>query len=821
MGLNMNYHFFLEGYQSHCHIPDYIRSNNSQIPVDESILKATLEFANTCRNSVSTITSVSEADAGTVQFEQIYSSLSTAIRSVDSVKATMLKTIEDARMNVDRSRDHKNDQIESQYNIAERVKYLDKAIHLASTSNPDDLMYNSTAKLSADITVKDQSFPNLNAIKDILHGKSIAIPDNIAVSSDYTTGMIMDKDSVLYTLLGKYYSPVESASIMQFAVNFTNDFMDNTKIDHKIEVQDYLTAFSNINAVDDMIKYLDNLKATTESAFNDCLKTMYDYCDHLKGEASTNYKENYGTVISALINNVQNIICAANIVTTRKVNIISNLYGANGDSWKTIEFAHSLISKYYDKIVTPNVMAQDAGKDIPNNAIVFNGADQIREFYDIQSQSNILDMLIENAYNEYMYDDALEKVLQEATALHENDNNGGNAAPANGGQAAGSGNQGSTGQAGQQANAQPAQQQNANNSQQQQQQSGTQNSANNNINDKTKKNKFGILNWLKQMMGRLGEAINKFKLRVEEMITKGPDKKFWADNKDKIRNIDISGTEVNQWYQYKFDIFKNSTYIKFNPTDNTLKSDTDLQDAILSKINGGTKPNINTDEKDTFTTKINKVYQGEYINIENGNGKTLGDIQYNKDAAFTFVDQFINKGFNSESLGSITEDYRKIDEDYKDAAKRYDEYANQFKQTQSQNQASNNSGEPKSNGNTSGNSGNQSGNNQQQQANAESAFSDFSSGFNLAECLGLMNCGNVINEADIKPDQSTAQSADQANGTVDNTELDKMIHRCFSMNISAITAKLTNAMAAYKQNMQLFKAVTKASAVKNKDSNKK
>ena len=817
MGLNMNYHFFLEGYQSHCHIPDYIRSNNSQVPVDESILKATLEFANTCRNSVSTITSISEADAGTVQFEQIYSSLSAAIRSVYSIKATMLKTIEDARMNVDRSRDHKNDQIESQYNIAERVKYLDKAIHLASVSNPYDLMYNSTTNLDANIIVKDQSFPNLNAIKDILHGKSIAIPDNITASSDYTTGMIMDKDSVLYTLLGKYYSPVESASIMQFAVNFTNDFMDNTKIDHKIEVQDYLTAFSNINAVDDMIKYLDNLKATTESAFNDCLKTMYDYCDHLKGEASTNYKENYGTVISALINNVQNIICAANIVTTRKVNIISNLYGANGDSWKTIGFAHSLIGKYYDKIITPNVMAQDAGKDIPNNAIVFNGADQVREFYDIQSQSNILDMLIENAYNEYMYDDALEKVLQEATALHENDNNGGNAAPANGGQAAGSGDQGSTGQAGQQAA--PAQQQNANNGQQQQQQSGTQNSANN-TNDKTKKNKFGILNWLKQMMGRLGEAINKFKLRVEEMITKGPDKKFWSDNKDKIRNIDISGTEVNQWYQYKFDIFKNSTYIKFNPTDNTLKSDTDLQNAILSKINGGT-PNINTDEKDTFTTKINKVYQGEYINIENGNGKTLGDIKYNKDAAFTFVDQFINKGFNSESLGSIAEDYRKIDEDYKDAAKKYDEYANQFKQTQSQNQASNNSGEPKSNGNTSGNSGNQSGNNQQQQANAESAFSDFSSGFNLAECLGLMNCGNVINEADIKPDQSTAQSADQANGTVDNTELDKMIHRCFSMNISAITAKLTNAMAAYKQNMQLFKAVTKASAVKNKDNNKK
>lgn len=439
MGLNMNYHFFLEGYQSHCHIPDYIRSNNSQIPVDESILKATLEFANTCRNSVSTITSVSEADAGTVQFEQIYSSLSTAIKSVDSVKATMLKTIEDARINVDRSRDHKNDQIESQYNIAERVKYLDKAIHLASVSNPDDLMYNSAAKLAADITVKDQSFPNLNAIKDILHGKSIAIPDNIAASSDYTTGMIMDKDSVLYTLLGKYYSPVESASIMQFAVNFTNDFMDNTKIDHKIEVQDYLTAFSNINAVDDMIKYLDNLKATTESAFNDCLKTMYDYCDHLKGEASTNYKENYGTVISALINNIQNIICAANIVTTRKVNIISNLYGADGDSWKTIGFAHSLIGKYYDKIITPNVMAQDAGKDIPNNAIVFNGADQVQEFYNIQSQSNILDMLIENAYNEYMYDDALEKVLQEATALHEVDNNGGNASPANGVQAANSG----------------------------------------------------------------------------------------------------------------------------------------------------------------------------------------------------------------------------------------------------------------------------------------------------------------------------------------------------------------------------------------------
>ena len=813
MGLNMNYHFFLENYQSHCHIPDYIRANNSQIPVDEIVLRATLNLSNVCRESVSTITSVSESDAGPVQFEQIYSSLSNAIRAVDSVKTTMLQTIAEARDNIDRSRDHKNDPIESQYNIAERVKYLDKAIHIASESNPDDLMMTNIANLTANNIVTDQAFPNLNAIKDILHGSSIAIPDSIENPSEYTSKLIIDKDSVLYQLLGKYYSPVEAASIMQFAVNFANDFMPNQRTDYKITVQDYLTAFSNVNGVDDMLKYMDNLKATVEDAFNDCLKTMYSYCDSLKGAESSNYKENYGTVVSAVINNVQNIICAANIVTTRKVSIISNLYGANGDSWKVIDFAHSLISKYSDKIMAPNVMAQDAGKDIPANAIVFNGADQVKEFYDIQSQSNMLDMLIENAYNEYMYDDALEKVLQEATALHEDDNNG---------QTANSGNQGSNGQTGQQANAQSTQQQNSNNNQnaQQNQQSGTQNSSNN-TNDKVQKNKFGILNWLKQMMGRLGEAINKFKLRVEEMITKGPDKKFWTDNKDKIRNIDISGTEVNQWYQYKFDLFKNSTYIKFNPTDNALKSDTDLQDAILSKINGGTKPNIKVDNKDTFATKINKTYQGEYINIENGNGKTLGDIQYNKDSAFTFVDQFINKGFNSESLGSITEDYRKIDEDYKDAAKRYDEYAKQFKQDQSQNQAANNSGEPQSNGNTSGNSGNQSGNNGQQQANAESAFSDFSSGFNLAECLGLMNCGNVINEADIKPDQSTAQSADQANGTIDNTELDKMIHRCFSMNISAITAKLTNAMAAYKQNMQLFKAVAKASAVKNKDNKKK
>jgi hypothetical protein len=815
MGLNMNYHFFLEGYQSHCHIPEYIRTNNSQIPSDEIVLKSTLEFANTCRNSVSTITSLSEEAAGPVQFEQIYSSLSAAIRAVDSVKTTMLQTIAEARDNVDRSRDHKNDPIESQYNIAERVKYLDKAIHLVSQYHPDDIMMNNITNLTANNLITDQTFPNLNAIKDILHGSSIAIPDNIENPSEYTSKLIVDKDAILYHLLGKYYSPVEAASIMQFAVNFANDFMPNQRTDYKITVQDYLTAFSNVNAVDDMIKYLDDLKATTEDAFNDCLKTMYAYCDSLKGATSENYKENYGTVVSATINNVQNIICAANIVTTRKVSIISNLYGATGDSWKVIDFAHSLISKYSEKIMASNVMAQDAGKDIPANAIVFNGADQVREFYDIQSQSNMLDMLIENAYNEYMYDDALEKVIQEATVLYEDDNSGNT----NNGQAAGSNSsQVTTGNnTAQNSNSQQQTSNNSNQNTQQDQQSGTQNSANNN-NTKAQKNKFGILNWLKQMMGRLGEAINKFKLRVEEMITKGPDKKFWTDNKDKIRNIDISGTEVNQWYQYKFDLFKNSTYIKFNPTDNALKSDTDLQDAILSKINGGTKPNINTDEKDTFATKINKVYQGEYINIENGNGKTLGDINYNKDSAFTFVNQFIDKGFNSESLGSITEDYRRIDEDYKDAAKRYDEYANQFKQTQSQNQAANSTGEPKSNGNT---SGNQSGSNGQQQANAESAFFDFSSGFNLAECLGLMNCGNVINEADIKPDQSTAQSADQANGTIDNAELDKMIHRCFSMNISAITAKLTNAMAAYKQNMQLFKAVTNASAVKNKNNDNK
>ena len=112
----------------------------------------------------------------------------------------------------------------------------------------------------------------------------------------------------------------------------------------------------------------------------------------------------------------------------------------------------------------------------------------------------------------------------------------------------------------------------------------------------------------------------------------------------------------------------------------------------------------------------------------------------------------------------------------------------------------------------------------QQQSGNESAISDFNSGFNLAECLGLSQIDDELpfNEAEITPGEKTTEDAEKATGKVDDNNsktLDEAIHRCFSTNISVITAKCTNALAAYKQNMNLFKAVLKASNKNNKKNN--
>lgn len=787
----MNYKFFLEGYNSHCHIPDYINYNNC-VNVEELTLQNTLKFNNTLRESVQNIASINESEEpDDIQFNQIYDSLTTAKEAISTVKNSLLEEISGAKETIEYCKTREKDPIEYKYSISQRIEFIKRMMAIA---DPAELQIHNIGEITAGNVILDKMFPNISAIKGIT-----------TENTDFNSF----KDNILYNMLGSFYDHSKAANTMSFAVGIADTLMPDRKYTQRFLLDTYIRAYSNLNSIDTVIELLDYMKADVESSFNNCLHKMDEYINNLENNGSNEYKDKYGHYTAFLINAIQNVICVANIVASRKIHRLIDIYGYGKDSITVIKTAHELILKYCDLSKDSDKPVEDAAQDTPADSISFNGEDSVKEFYDIQHDNTMTNMLIENAYNEYKFECMLEQCLSEETREQiyaqadastdfNSENNGGKA---------------------KESKPQENQNKDSNN---------VDNSNNSNKENNSKsKNKFGILNWLKSIIARLGEAIDRFKQRIDEVLGKGGDKQFWEDNKNKLKNINIMDTQVNQWYCYNLNLFKNSTVIKFDPVSKDIQSDDAMENAALNKIHGTTgtdyKATAEKDKDDSFLTRVNKAYQGAYINIDNSKGKTLANIRYNFDEAFKYVDEFVYKGYSSDALGTINDDYKQIDEDYKNASRNYNDYMVKMRNNPSNdtnNQATQqqpSSGEPKSE------TGSQKP--AQQQTGHESAISDFNSGFNLAECLGLSQIDDELpfNEAEITPGEKTTEDAEKATGKVDDNNsktLDDAIHRCFSTNISVITAKCTNAFAAYKQNMNLFKTVIKASSKNEKKQEK-
>lgn len=793
----MNYKFFLEGYNSHCHIPDYINYNNC-VNVEELTLQNTLKFNNTLRESVQNIASINESDdPNDIQFSQIYDSLTTAKEAISAVKNSLLEEISGAKETIESCKTREKDPVEYKYSLAQRIELIKRMMVIA---DPAELQIHNIGEITAGNIILDKMFPNISAIKGIT-----------TENTDFNSF----KDNILYNMLGSFYDPSKAANTMSFAVGIADTLMPDRKYTQRFLLDTYIRAYSNLNSIDTVIELLDYMKADVESSFNNCLHKMDEYINNLENNGSNEYKDKYGYQSASLINVIQNVVCVANIVASRKIHRLIDIYGYGKDSITVIKTAHELILEYCDLSKDADKPVEDVAQDTPTDSISFSGEDSVKEFYDIQHDNTMTNMLIENVYNEYKFECMLEQYLSEGDAVQFPNQQ-----------------QDNTIQFPKQNQAQQNSEPKNNSENQNKDDSDNSNNDSNNSNNKENnsksKNKFGILNWLKQIIARLGEAIGRFKQRIDEVLVKGGDKQFWEDNKNKLKNINIMDTQVNQWYCYNLNLFKNSTVIKFDPISKDIQSDDAMENASLNKIHGTTGTDYKATGKnknDSFLTKVNKAYQGAYINIDNSKGKTLANIRYNFDEAFKYVDEFVYKGYSSDALGSINDDYKQIDEDYKNASKNYNDYMVKMRNNPSNdtdNQATTqqqqpSSGEPKSE------TGSQKP--AQQQAGHESAISDFNSGFNLAECLGLSQIDDELpfNEAEITPGEKTTEDAEKATGKVDDNNsktLDEAIHRCFSTNISVITAKCTNALAAYKQNMNLFKAVLKASS-KNEKNDKK
>lgn len=792
----MNYKFFLEGYNSHCHIPDYINYNNC-VNVEELTLQNTLKFNNTLRESVQNIASINESEeSDDIQFSQIHDSLTTTKEAISTVKNSLLEEISGAKETIESCKTREKDPVEYKYSLAQRIEFIKRMMAIA---DPAELQIHNIGEITAGNIILDKMFPNISAIKGIT-----------TENTDFNSF----KDNILYNMLGSFYDPSKAANTMSFAVGIADTLMPDRKYTQRFLLDTYIRAYSNLNSIDTVIELLDYMKADVESSFNNCLHKMDEYINNLENNGSNEYKDKYGYQTASLINVIQNVICVANIVASRKIHRLIDIYGYGKDSITVIKTAHELILKYCDLSENVDKPVENIAQDTPVDSISFSGEDSVKEFYDIQHDNTMTNMLIENVYNEYNFECMFEQYLTEYSKAQWN------ALP--GGPTIGMPEDSNSKSDGKAEESKPQENQNKDSN------DSNNNSNDNKENNSKSKNKFGILNWLKQIIARLGKAIGRFKQRIDEVLGKGGDKQFWEDNKNKLKNINIMDTQVNQWYCYNLNLFKNSTVIKFDPVSKDIQSDDAMENASLNKIHGTTgtdyKATAGKDKDDSFLTRVNKAYQGAYINIDNSKGKTLANIRYNFDEAFKYVDEFVYKGYSSDALGAINDDYKQIDEDYKNASKNYNDYMVKMRnnpsndannQTTQQQQPS--SGEPKSE------TGSQKP--AQQQAGHESAISDFNSGFNLAECLGLSQIDDELpfNEAEITPGEKTTEDAEKATGKVDDNNsktLDEAIHRCFSTNISVITAKCTNALAAYKQNMNLFKAVLKASS-KNEKNDKK
>ena len=271
---------------------------------------------------------------------------------------------------------------------------------------------------------------------------------------------------------------------------------------------------------------------------------------------------------------------------------------------------------------------------------------------------------------------------------------------------------------------------------------------------------------------------------------------WWKLNKDKVASLDISKVKVNDWYDYNTDALSKSFTVEFDINQPYLNTDEAMQNAIIQKI-GGT---VNVAQDSSFTEKVKSLFRVDHINMENSDGVPFSGTKTNKETMTKYVDDF-QKGFNGGILKSLKDDIDKINSAQKLIQRQYNTAVKQTQtttqqtqttNTQQNNQAGNNTQAPN---NTGGN------NNQNQAQNA--GFN-----FDLAGTLGLMEHKELkdIFEAKFAVNDELKQQVGNTGGDPDKVINDK-IARWFKWSSQAAGAKMTEAMAAYNQYIQLYKAI--------------
>ena len=272
---------------------------------------------------------------------------------------------------------------------------------------------------------------------------------------------------------------------------------------------------------------------------------------------------------------------------------------------------------------------------------------------------------------------------------------------------------------------------------------------------------------------------------------------WWKLNKDKVASLDISKVKVNDWYDYNTDALSKSFTVEFDINQPYLNTDEAMQNAIIQKI-GGT---VNVAQDSSFTEKVKSLFRVDHINMENSDGVPFSGTKTNKETMTKYIDDF-QKGFNGGILKSLKDDIDKINSAQKLIQRQYNTAVKQTQTTTQQTQTTNTQqAQANQTGNNAQATNNAGGNNQNQAQNA--GFN-----FDLAGTLGLMEHKELKNifEAKFAVNDELKQQVGNTGGDPDKVINDK-IARWFKWSSQAAGAKMTEAMAAYNQYIQLYKAI--------------
>ena len=777
MAINANYNLLIERNNSCYHIPEY--TNNKFSPISkEFIMQSISDFNQVIRESKEELLEIqsedlvlNEAHSLIIAKNKISRIIKRINYSVNILYANIIDLIQTTiNEDLNNKRCSKEDEIEKRFKLAERIKILKKALQVITDESK---MINSTSvKVSKKLI--DPNFPNENVIKKYLVNivnSTVDVIDDINDNKVSSSELIQDNTYNAYAKSFNNYR-FDINNVQKSMEEACNDaYGSDIRVPIKITIDMYCSAVSNCENTKSAINKLEALKNEVSKSYSELKKAL----NNLMTKANTMTKNVSSDAYKKLVNRMKTLTSQVKIIvettyafTVNKVIRIGQVFGYASDSFRIKKKAHKILAAYINK-VSKNKVVKESN--------VFNGENAIGiHTFDILDDLSQFIVMEEEMFRQNAYNDRIMAFISESTLLLEADDQ----QPKQDNPSTPDKNPTTP-----TTNNQPKQQENSTNNDNANKEK--QNNASNTKNGFMQK----IMNWLKRLFGKLGETMGKWKNRMEELAIKA-DRPFWEKHKDKIAKLNISDTKANQWFKFNIGSFDNSTIVNFDVRNEALKSDEAFQEAILKKINSNVTP---AKENDTFTDRVKRQYEGEYINDENGEGKPLSTIGYNHDEAFKFVDGIVN-GFSGNLLAKIKDDYNIMDRDLRKVNREYNTILSTM---QDQNSQAQNPPEQK----------------EETPKNASYIYNNDK--YVLAESFGLS-----IREAKFTVGDNDKDNASNTVGPQEREEytkskpLDDMIRRCFRYNTVAITARMTCVLAAYKQYMGLFKAVFDKGAAKAK-----